>query len=124
MLLSSKQMPRCPREEVGPVYEVQGELRLQARVRKLAALAFIPVADLITTYEALADTFEDDELQLLVYFESTWIGAEVAGRRGRRSPPLFAHEIWNVVGRHHTGSLVPLAPPTLWRRSTTHSTLS
>jgi len=31
-------------------------------------------------------------------------GAVVAGRRGRRSPPLFPHEIWNVVGRHHTGS--------------------
>ena len=97
-------LSKCLDVHVGLSTKYKENFDFKFRVRKLAALAFIPVADLITTYEALADTFEDDELQLLVYFESTWIGAVVAGRRGRRSPPLFPHEIWNVVGRHHTGS--------------------
>ena len=36
--------------------------------------------ELITVYEALADTLEDDELELISYFEATWIGG-VVGRR-------------------------------------------
>ena len=30
-------------------------------------IAFIPVEDLITVYEALADTFEEDELEVRTY---------------------------------------------------------
>ena len=37
------------------------------RVKKLAALAFLPLADVIDAFEVLADTFEDDE-HLLIYF--------------------------------------------------------
>ena len=43
---------------------------IRFRVKKLSALAFIPVEDLITVYEALADTFEEDELELMSYFEA------------------------------------------------------
>ena len=43
-------------------------------VKKLSTLAFIPVEELMTAYEALADTFEEDELELISYFEVTWIG--------------------------------------------------
>ena len=50
---------------------------IRFRVKKLSALAFIPVEDLITVYEALADTFEEDELELISYFEATWIGGVV-----------------------------------------------
>ena len=38
---------------------------IRFRVKKLSALAFIPVEDLIMVYEALADTFEEDELELI-----------------------------------------------------------
>ena len=31
------------------------------RVKKLAALAFLPLADVIDAFEVLADTFEDDK---------------------------------------------------------------
>ena len=31
-------------------------------VKKLVALAFLPLADVIDAFEVLADTFEDDEL--------------------------------------------------------------
>ena len=58
---------------------------IRFRVKKLSALAFIPVEDLITVYEALADTFEEDELELISYFEATWIGG-VVGRKQRRTP--------------------------------------
>ena len=73
------------------------------RVKKLSALAFIPVEDLITVYEALADTFEEDELELISYFEATWIGG-VVGRRQQRTPARFPAAMWNVVGRLFTGS--------------------
>ena len=44
------------------------------RVKKLAALAFIQVSDLVATFESLPTSFLNDELQLLAYFENTWIG--------------------------------------------------
>ena len=73
------------------------------RIKKLAALAFIPLEDVVSVYEELADTFGGDEVPVLTYFESTWIG-NVIGRRGRRSPPHFPFKMWNVVGRHQQGS--------------------
>ena len=81
----------------------QDDYDFRFRVKKLSALAFIPVEDLITVYEALADTFEEDELELISYFEVTWIGGEV-GQRQRRTPATFPAAMWNVVGRHYTGS--------------------
>ena len=48
------------------------------RVKKLAALAFIRVLDLVAAFESLPTSFLNDELRLLVYFENTWIG-ESAG---------------------------------------------
>ena len=44
------------------------------RVKKLAALAFIQVSDLVATFESLPTSFLNDELRLLAYFENTWIG--------------------------------------------------
>ena len=66
-----------------------------------AALAFIPLNDIIPTFEQLAEEFLEDELELLAYFEKTWIGAAV-GRR--RLQPMFPHSMWNVLGRHFNGS--------------------
>ena len=76
---------------------------IRFRVKRLSALAFIPVEDLITVYEALADMFEEDELELISYFEATWIGG-VVGRKQRRTPARFPAAMWNFVGRHFTGS--------------------
>ena len=72
-------------------------------MKKLSALAVIPVEDLITANEALADTFEEDVLELISYFEATWIGG-VVGRKQRRTPARFPAAMWNFVGRHFTGS--------------------
>ena len=54
-------------------YEQYYDFRI--RVKKLAALAFVPVADVVGAFESLATTFLNDELRLLSYFEATWIGA-------------------------------------------------
>ena len=56
----------------------------------------------MSVYEELADRFEDDELPVITYFESKWIGNGI-GRRGHRSPPYFPLKMWNVVGRHEQG---------------------
>ena len=73
------------------------------RVKCLAALAFIPVSDLVAVYEALSTTFLADEISILHYFESTWIGMGV-GAGGPRRDPAFPHQMWNVLNRHHQGS--------------------
>ena len=109
-------------------YQMDDEFKL--RVKMLAALAFVPVSDVISTYESLAVTFLDDELPLLSYFELTWIGQEVGGT-GRRLPPMFSHHMWNVLDRadsgstrttnalesfHHSfNSLLSCAHPTVWK---------
>ena len=40
-------------------------MEFRLRVKKLAALSFVPVADLVPVYESLATTFLADELALL-----------------------------------------------------------
>ena len=67
-----------------PKYRQDDAFKL--RVKMLAALAFIPVSDLVATFESLSTSFLNDELRLLAYFENTWIGQPVGGRR---LPPLF-----------------------------------
>ena len=109
-----------------PKYRVDDPFRL--RVKKLAALAFVPVADVVACFESLATTFLADELPLLAYFEGTWIGQSVGGRR---LPPTFPHHMWNVLDRsaagstrttnsleafHHTfNSLLSCQHPTVWK---------
>ena len=43
-------------------------------VKKLIALAFVPVSDVIKGFAVVADEFDDDAEDLLGYFEKTWIG--------------------------------------------------
>ena len=64
-------------KELGLMTKYQNDPDFKLRVKKLAALAFLPLADVIDAFEVLADTFEDDELLLLGYFEPTWIGVTV-----------------------------------------------
>ena len=88
-------------KQLGLLRKYADDFDFKIRVKKLAALAFVPLQDLITCFTTLAATFEDDELPLLQYFENTWIGALV-GRR--RLKPVFPHEMWHVLWRHFRGS--------------------
>ena len=53
-------------------YREDDAFKLQAE--QLAALAFIRVSDLVATFESLPNSFLNDELRLLAYFENMWIG--------------------------------------------------
>ena len=54
-----------------PKYRQDDAFKL--RVKKLAALAFIRVSDLVAT-SLVPTSFLNDKLRLLAYFENTWIG--------------------------------------------------
>ena len=67
------------------------------KLRQLAALAFIPTPNVVSSFDILMGTpfFEENESilsPLTDYFEDVWIGRP--RRRGSRQP-LFAHDLWN-----------------------------
>ncbi|CAF2044232.1 unnamed protein product [Rotaria magnacalcarata] len=67
-------------------------------VKKLIALAFVPVGDVIKAFDIVAELFDDDADDLLDYFEKTWIGERKRRGIGRKDPQ-FAHQLWNVYDR-------------------------
>ena len=83
-----------------PKYRVNDPNKL--RVKNLAALAFVPVAEGVACFQSLSTIFLADELPLLAYFEGTWIGQCVGGRR---PPSTFPHHTWNVLDRSAAGSI-------------------
>ena len=44
------------------------------KCKKLIALTFVPLGDVTTALELIADQFDEDADDLLGYFEKTWIG--------------------------------------------------
>jgi len=68
-------------------------------IRQLAALAFVPVDQVVAAFEALQDSqfYIDNEAEirdLLSYFEDNWIGRP--NRRGQRLDAIFPLSLWNV----------------------------
>ena len=66
----------------------------------LAALAFVPVDDIVESFEHLAASMPDETQPITDYFEDTYIGR--LQRHGRRQPP-FAHTMWSVHNRVEEG---------------------
>ena len=62
----------------------------RTNIRMIAALAFVPLGDIITAFEELSQHCEGNEDHILDYFEVNYIGEL---RRGRRRNPLFAHTL-------------------------------
>jgi len=67
------------------------------QIRLLPALAYVPVSDVIASFEHLCESdyyIEHEELfrPLLDYFEDTWLGKTV---RKRRRGPTFPLAMWN-----------------------------
>lgn len=60
------------------------------------ALAFVPVNDVITAFEALQDDAPAELTPILDYFEDSYVGRF---RRRNRAQPLFAVETWNISNR-------------------------
>ena len=86
-------------KELGLMPKYRQDDAFKLRVKN--ALAFIPVSDVVATFESLSTSFLNDELRLLDYFENTWIRQPVGGLR---LPLLFPHHMWNVRDRSGTGS--------------------
>ena len=84
---------------LSPKYRADDPNKL--RVKKLAALAFVPVADVVACFQSLATIFLAEELPLLAYFEGTWIVQSVGGWRPSST---FPHHMWNVLDRSAAGS--------------------
>ncbi|CAF2977509.1 unnamed protein product [Rotaria sp. Silwood2] len=67
-------------------------------LKKLIALAFVPLDQVITGFDLIYDQFDDDADDLLDYFEKTWIGEKRRRGTGRKKPQ-FDHKLWNVYDR-------------------------
>jgi hypothetical protein len=104
------------------------------QIRHLAALAYVPEAEVMTSFENLLDSqyYTENErfLQPLIdYFEDTWIGR--MDRRNKRRQPLFPISLWNcheaaksglprtnnsVEGWHRGfNQLLGSSHPTIWK---------
>ena len=64
----------------------------------IPALAFVPVNDVITAFEALQDDAPAELAPILDYFEDNYVGRP---RRRNRANPLYALATWNVSNRVH-----------------------
>ena len=70
----------------GHQQEYQINVDPSLKIRMLAALAFVPVDDIVASFEHLADSMPDEAQPITDYFEDTYIGRRQ--RRGRRQPPF------------------------------------
>ena len=62
---------------------------------KLAALAFVPIADVETYYEELKRTAPATMNEYVAYFEATYLKGVPARGRRRAVPARYPHHIWN-----------------------------
>ncbi|CAF5029474.1 unnamed protein product, partial [Rotaria socialis] len=61
-------------------------------IKRLIALAFVPVLDVIKAFDLITDDFDDDADDFLGYVEKTWIGEPKKRGTGRKKP-LFTIEL-------------------------------
>ena len=86
-------------QELGLKKKYEEDKRFRLNVKKLRALAFVPVSDVIKAFDLIADDFNDDyDEKLLDYFESTWTGEPKRRGTGQKKPD-FPIELWNVYDR-------------------------
>ena len=52
-------------------------------MKKLIALAFLPLSDVVAGFDLVAAVFDDDADDFIDYFQKTWIGEPT--RRGKTS---------------------------------------
>ena len=65
-------------------------------VKMISALAFVPVQNVVGDFTTWVGHCRVNEQHILDYFENTYIGQPL---RGRRNAPLFAPDFWNVTAR-------------------------
>ncbi|CAF3907105.1 unnamed protein product, partial [Rotaria sp. Silwood1] len=85
-------------QEKGLVTKYREDEYFRLNVKKLIALAFVPVDEVTTDFDLIANQFDDGADDLLDYFEKTWIGEPK--RRGTcRKKPQYDHNLWNIHDR-------------------------
>ncbi|CAF1531365.1 unnamed protein product, partial [Rotaria sp. Silwood1] len=85
-------------QEKGLVTKYREDEYFRLNVKKLIALVFVPVDEVTTGFDLIANQFDDDVDDLLDYFEKTWIGEPK--RRGTcRKKPQYDHNLWNIHDR-------------------------
>jgi hypothetical protein len=111
------------------LYENDAEFSLAMRM--LPAIAFVPLPDILTSFEELCNSniFPVEAQAVLDYFEDIWIGRP--DRRQSRRRPRFATTLWNCYestlhgdrktnnsceGWHRAFSeLISASHPTIWK---------
>ena len=101
------------------------------KMRMIAAIAFVPVADVVMSFEHLINNtdFPEEAQSVLDYFEDTWIGRP--NHRLIHRPPHFDHVLWNCFNaakfcaskinnaceRWHRSfsKLIGASHPTIWK---------
>lgn len=79
-----------------PFFDLE-DPNIRNQVRYLMALPFIPLEDLMETYDMLEADFEDERvLDLAEYFEVTYLRGRPARGRRRATPPRYPPPTWNV----------------------------
>ena len=81
----------------GLAEEYQRNAEFALEVRMIPALAFVPTADVIASFELLDDELSDEAQPILQYFEGTYIGRRRLD--GTRRNPMFDLAMWNVHER-------------------------
>ncbi|CAF1345379.1 unnamed protein product [Rotaria sordida] len=85
-------------QEKGLVTKYREDEYFRLNVKKLITLAFVPVDEITTGFDLIANQFDDDADDLLDYFEKTWI-REPKRRGTGRKKPKFDHKLWNIHDR-------------------------
>jgi hypothetical protein len=120
--------------EIGLKVQYERNDEVRGSIRCLAALAHVPVDDVMESFEFLSESMPEVEKmdELLSYFEHTYIrGRRLRGRGDNYGPPVFAIESWNqreaaaegiarttnsVEGWHHgLQALFQCSHPTMWK---------
>ena len=76
--------------------QYQNDVDLNMCIRSMAALAFVPVNDIVESFETFSDNIPEVAQPVVDYFEDTYIGRQQ--RRGRRNP-RFPHTMWSIHER-------------------------
>ncbi|PSN39509.1 hypothetical protein C0J52_21142 [Blattella germanica] len=78
---------------------------------ELLGLPFVPIEDLLHTFDELMDDLDELVVEFATYMETVYIRGRPGRGRRRATPPLFTPDIWNVYqlvldGRQRTNNSV------------------
>ena len=73
---------------------------LATQVRMLMAIAFVPLTDVVSAFEAVQEAALPEITPIVDYFEDTYVGCM---RRRTRAPPRYPPAQWNIHTRLEIG---------------------